>query len=84
MSDLVNRPAHYTEGRRFEVIDVLEDAVARAPEPVLGALQWQTLKYLNRMWDKGVPAQDARKAHWYLMRLIDTIEANTFNEEAAP
>ena len=71
--DPVNSPSHYTEGRKFEVIDVLEDAVSRAPNPVLGALQWQTLKYLNRLWDKGNPEQDAQKAMWYLMRLIDKL-----------
>jgi hypothetical protein len=71
--DPVNSPSHYTEGRKFEVIDVLEDAASRAPDPVLGALQWQALKYLNRLWDKGNPEQDAQKAMWYLMRLINKL-----------
>jgi hypothetical protein len=75
MSDPVNNPPHYTAGRQFEVIEVLEDAVRRAPDPVLGALQWQVLKYLERMWDKDNPQQDAQKAMWYLMRLIDKLEA---------
>jgi hypothetical protein len=48
--------------------------VRRAPDPVLGALQWQVLKYLERMWDKDNPQQDAQKAMWYLMRLIDKLE----------
>jgi len=76
MSDLVNHPPHYTVGRQFEVIEVLEDAVRRAPDPVLGALQWQVLKYLERMWDKSHPQQDAQKAMWYLMRLIDKLEVS--------
>lgn len=74
MSDPVNHPAHYTAGRRFEAIDVIEDAVARAPDPVLGGLQWQSLKYLLRLWDKGNPGQDAAKARWYLNRLIEHLE----------
>jgi hypothetical protein len=69
MSDPVNHPEHYTAGR-FEAIDVIEDAVQHAPDPVLGALQWQALKYLLRMWSKGNPAQDAAKAQWYLDRLV--------------
>lgn len=69
MSDPVNHPEHYTAGR-FEAIDVIEDAVQHAPDPVLGALQWQALKYLLRMWGKGNPAQDAAKAQWYLNRLV--------------
>jgi hypothetical protein len=69
MSDPVNHPAHYTAGR-FEAIDVIEDAVQHAPDPVLGALQWQALKYLLRMWSKGNPAQDVAKAQWYLSRLL--------------
>jgi hypothetical protein len=74
MSDPVNHPPHYTTGRQFEVIEVLEDAVRRAPDPVLGALQWQVLKYLERMWDKDNPQQDAQKAMWYLMRLVDKLD----------
>ena len=69
MSDPVNHPEHYTAGR-YEAIDVIEDAVQHAPDPVLGALQWQALKYLLRMWGKGNPAQDAAKAQWYIERLV--------------
>jgi hypothetical protein len=73
MTDPVNHPEHYTAGR-FEAIDVIEDAVQHAPDPVLGALQWQALKYLLRMWSKGNPAQDAAKAQWYLSRLLAKLE----------
>ncbi len=72
MSDPVNHPAHYTAGR-VEVIEILEQAAASAPDPVLAGLQWQTLKYLLRMWLKGNPYEDARKARWYLSRLIDRL-----------
>jgi hypothetical protein len=73
MSDPVNHPEHYTAGR-FEAIDVIEDAVQHAPDPILGALQWQALKYLLRMWGKGNSAQDAAKAQWYLTRLLAKLE----------
>ena len=73
MSDPVNHPKHYTAGR-FEAIDVIEDAVQHAPDPIVGALQWQALKYLLRMWGKGNPAQDAAKAQWYLTRLLAKLE----------
>jgi Protein of unknwon function (DUF3310) len=73
--DPVNRPAHYAEGRRFEVIDVLEDWAGRAPDPVLGGLLWQSCKYLGRLFDKADPLEDARKARWYLDRLISKLEA---------
>ena len=75
MSDMVNRPAHYTRGK-YEAIDVIEDAVIRAPDPVRGALQWQVLKYTLRMWDKYAPLEDAKKARWYLDRLINQLESN--------
>lgn len=73
MPDPVNHPAHYTAGPA-EVIDILEQAVAQAPGPVLAGLQWQALKYLHRMWLKGNPVEDARKARWYLNRLISHLE----------
>lgn len=72
--DNVNQPSHYTEGRSFEVIDVLEDWAGRAPDPVLGFVQGQCLKYLGRLWDKKDPLEDAKKARWYLERLIFHLE----------
>lgn len=73
MADFVNHPPHYTAGR-YEAIDVIEDAVQHAPDPVLGGLQWQMLKYGLRLWGKGNPLQDAMKARFYLNRLIEMLE----------
>ena len=75
-SDLVNSPAHYTEGRRFEVIDVLEDWASRATDPVEASLLFSACKYLGRLYDKGdSPLLNAKKAQWYLNRLIDKLDA---------
>tara|TARA_B100000902_G_scaffold322372_1_gene315623 strand:+ start:2067 stop:2393 length:327 start_codon:yes stop_codon:yes gene_type:complete len=71
-SDMVNSPAHYTRGR-YEAIDVIEDAIETAPDPVLGMLQGQVLKYVLRLWHKSNCTEDARKAEWYLRRLIDKL-----------
>jgi hypothetical protein len=32
------------------------------------------LKYMDRLWSKGNPKQDASKALWYLTRLIDKLD----------
>jgi hypothetical protein len=72
--DEVNHPSHYNEGRAFEVIEVLEDWAGRAPDPVLGGLQWSCLKYQGRVWDKADPLKDLRKSRWYLDRLISKLE----------
>ena len=72
MSDAIN-PDYY-RNYRVEVIDILEDAVARAPDPIKGSLQYQVLKYLLRLWDKENPLQDAKKSRWYLDRLISKLE----------
>ena len=72
MSDQVNHPSHYKQGR-VEAIEVIEDVVAGAPEPVLGYLVGQALKYLLRVWHKGNPSQDLQKAAWYLNRAIARI-----------
>jgi hypothetical protein len=69
----VNSPKHYTAGQ-FESIDVIEDAVQFAPNAPQGALQWQVLKYILRMWHKGKSLEDAKKARWYLTRLINILE----------
>jgi hypothetical protein len=70
--DEVNHPAHYTEGREHEPIDVIED--------------WElpyhlgnTVKYISRAGRKGLdlPAElkDLKKAAWYLDRYIALREA---------
>ena len=70
--DRVNHPSHYTRGTQ-EAIDIIEDAIQDAPSPVEGMLQAQALKYLLRLWLKDDPKQDARKAAWYLERLIEKL-----------
>ena len=65
----VNSPSHYTSGR-VEAIDTIEDAIKDAPDPTVGMLQGQVLKYLLRLWLKDNPSEDAKKARWYLDRLI--------------
>lgn len=72
-ADMVNSPPHYTKGK-FEAIEVIEDAVQHAPNSVYGTLQWQVLKYILRMWNKNDALEDARKARWYLDRLIYKLE----------
>jgi len=70
--DKVNNPPHYQQGTQ-EAIDIIEGAIAHAPEPVTAMLQAQVLKYLLRMWHKDNPAEDARKAQWYLNRLVTSL-----------
>jgi hypothetical protein len=71
--DRVNSPSHYMSGKQA-VIDTIEDAVKDAPNPVLGGLQWNVLKYMLRVWLKDNPLEDLKKARWYLNRLIEKME----------
>lgn len=65
--DIVDKPAHYAEGRRYEPIDVFIDWE-------LGALEWQVCKYLSRLGRKGDALEDAKKAQFYMNRLVDELE----------
>ena len=78
--DAVNHPSHYTAGKT-EVIDVLEDWVKAAPDAVVGGLQWQVIKYISRMWLKKNPYEDARKAQWYLNRLVNKLATEAYTEK---
>lgn len=70
--DRVNSPSHYTRGTQ-EAIDIIEEAIDAAPTNQTAMLQAQVLKYLLRIWHKDNPAEDARKAQWYLNRLVDSL-----------
>ena len=71
--DRVNAPKHYTYGKA-EAIDVIESAMEGAPSQKAGFNQGQALKYLLRLWHKDNSLEDARKAEWYLKRLIDQLQ----------
>ena len=73
--DKVNSPVHYTRGK-VEAIEIIEDAVQDALDPVVGMLQAQALKYLLRIWLKENPKEDAEKAQWYLNRLVDNLNCH--------
>ena len=61
--DPVNRPSHYTEGRKYEPIDVIEDWN-------LGFCTGNALKYISRAGRKDDALQDLEKAKWYIEREI--------------
>lgn len=68
MSDEINHPAHYAEGRRHEPIDVIEDWQ-------LGYHLGCALKYISRAGRKGDAATDLKKAIWYLQRELKRCES---------
>jgi hypothetical protein len=70
-SDPVN-PSHYKQGPA-ETIDIIEAAIAKAPNNKAAGLHWQVLKYALRCWFKN-GIEDLKKARWYLDRLIQEEE----------
>lgn len=64
--DMVENPPHYNAGR-FEVIDVIEDAVKGA-DGFEGACVANIIKYTMRYRHKN-GLEDVKKAAWYLARL---------------
>lgn len=69
MSDMVNHPAHYTDGK-IEVIDFIEDKK-------LGFHLGNTIKYICRAGKKDPEKtiEDLQKAEWYLHREIQRLSA---------
>lgn len=61
--DIVVNPAHYTEGRSFEPVDVIEDWN-------LDYQMGNALKYISRAGRKGSLIADLQKAIFYLERRI--------------
>ena len=71
--DVVNHPPHYTKGK-YETIDIIDDAVDKAPTTQLACAQGNVIKYILRMWHKGKALEDAKKAKWYLNKMIKDLE----------
>ena len=70
-NDPVNRPKHYTAGG-IECLDAI--AASMTPIEYVGFLKGQVLKYIWRYRLKGKPAEDLKKARFYLDRLIQITE----------
>lgn len=70
MTDNINSPSHYTEGRQFETIAVIEDWA-------LGYHLGNAVKYLSRAGrkDPTKTIEDLKKARWYVEREIERLEA---------
>lgn len=66
-------PAHYKQGR-VECIDAIESALGSYNFQMY--CRGQVFKYLWRMDRKGHPFEDAKKAEWYLNRMIKSMEAD--------
>lgn len=70
MSDNVNNPPHYTTGK-IECLDAIESSLGGYN--FQSYLRGQVMKYIWRMDKKGRPLEDAKKAQFYLNRLVDSI-----------
>ena len=79
--DSVSRPAHYTEGRKYEPIEVIEDWK-------LGFCAGNALKYISRagrkssgsLSQKEKTIEDIDKAIWYLQRYKKEISESSDEE----
>lgn len=65
--DSVNRPSHYTEGRKYEPIEVITDWK-------LDFCLGNALKYISRAGRKQDEIEDLKKAQWYIERKIKQLE----------
>ena len=76
--DMVNAPPHYQLRPGYEVYDLRQDLAEKAERlsvPHAEYNDWdRALEYLMRMWDKNM-LEDAKKARWYLNKLIEKMEA---------
>lgn len=65
--EMVNHPAHYNHGNKYEPIDVIEDWDLNFN---LGSV----VKYIARAGYKDSTPQELRKAAWYCNREADRYE----------
>ena len=70
--DAVNSPSHYASGE-IECIDAIKASMT--PEAFHGYLKGNVQKYMWRYEKKVNPAEDLKKAQWYLARLIEEVDA---------
>lgn len=73
MEDKVNSPEHYVTGE-IETIDYIVDVLGDFD--TIHYCHGNILKYLgSRLWSKGNPVENAKKAQWYLNLMIQKLES---------
>lgn len=73
-TDMVNKPPHYNFGE-IETIDYIIDVLDNGG--ALDYCQGNVIKYTGtRMFTKGDPVENAKKAIWYLNKMIELLEKN--------
>ena len=66
--DEITKPKHYTQGK-VECLDAMLEESSR-----IDFYRTQIVKYMWLLRDKGDPLKDAKKAQFYLGRLIEKLE----------
>ncbi len=70
--DNVNHPPHYNSGN-IETIDYIVDVLGKYE--AISYCQGNVIKYTgSRLFNKGKPIEDAKKARWYLDKMIKLLE----------
>lgn len=70
--DMVNSPAHYADSN-IETIDYIVDVLGEYE--AISYCQGNVIKYTgSRLMKKGNPIQDAKKAIWYLNKMVELLE----------
>ena len=71
-NDPINHPSHYNNGA-IETIDYIVDVLGK--HEAMAYCQGNIIKYTgSRLWTKGKPISDAKKAVWYLNKMIELME----------
>ena len=69
--DEIQKPAHYNYGK-YETIDVIVDTLGEFD--AINYCHGNVLKYVIRMWHKGTPDKDIKKAIWYANKMAELLE----------
>jgi hypothetical protein len=71
-ADMVNSPAHYADSG-IETIDYIVDVLGEFE--AISYCHGNVIKYTgSRLWKKGNPIEDAKKARWYMDKMIELME----------
>ena len=72
LDDMVNSPPHYADSG-IETIDYIVDVLGEYD--AIHYCHGNVIKYTgSRLWSKGNPIQDAKKAIWYLNKMVELME----------
>jgi hypothetical protein len=79
--EMIDSPAHYSAGEGVECFEAIRACMAGRSDSYQSWLQGSVMKYIWRLRRKETGLINAKKAQWFINKLVESLEEEEANKE---